>query len=64
MSKVARIRRLSQYVVNRELRFNAESARLPHAGRSTRGFSHWRGIGGLESGVGGQTGTYHFAMQF
>ncbi len=36
--KVARIRRLSQYVINRELRFKGEQARLPPAARSAHGF--------------------------
>jgi hypothetical protein len=40
--KIARIRRLSQYVINRELRFRAEKARLPPAGRSAHGFSAGR----------------------
>ena len=48
MPKVARDpeyrvpRRLSQYVINRELRFKAEQARLPPAGRSAHGFSPGR----------------------
>jgi hypothetical protein len=38
IAKVARIRRLSQHMINRELRFKAEKARLPPAGRSAHGF--------------------------
>jgi len=34
LPKVARIRRLSQYVINRESRFKAEKARLLLAARS------------------------------
>jgi len=39
LAKVARIRWLSQYVIDRELRFNAEKALLPRAGRSAHGFA-------------------------